>query len=187
MLPFIKSWVNAESRKTVVPQVMAPVAPVKVSQPTQTAHQSVGKVTNSMSLVSAIRSEWVKFKAVALKIETAVVNDAPKIQGVVDTAAKIVEAGDPAIAPLVSAADTFEEQLAAEFLAALKAGTALVNSTDGATSVTFSAQTAAAGKAIVSTIENAPAIIAAAKAAATPVPPPIASSVASSLSSGTSA
>lgn len=113
-----------------------------------------------MSLKSAFTTSWKSFKNFVVKADIFVTANAPKIQAAVKTGEQIAVAVDPALAPIVTIFDSFEEALAGEVFAAVHTGAALVSSTDGATTVTLSAELSGLVKHLADTLSGHPEVVA---------------------------
>lgn len=71
-----------------------------------------------MTLSSAFQSVWKVFKAISLKVETTLTDDAPAIQTAVNDISTVVKVAAPTLAPEVSSADALEEVVMGKVMAA---------------------------------------------------------------------
>ena len=114
-----------------------------------------------MSLKTAFTTAWKDFKSTLTRVNTFLIADAPKIQGDIQVGIGVASALDPALAPALTAGDEIEESAIGELLSIFSSGSAVVNATTGAAAVTLSSGLATSLTALVGTLENHPAVIAA--------------------------
>jgi hypothetical protein len=114
-----------------------------------------------MKIISAFSTAWKSFKGFVTKTDAYLVADAPKIQSAVQVGEKVVDAIDPAAAPLVTVFDSFEEAIVAEITAAFHTGNAVVNATSGAAVVTLSPELTALATNLTNILKGHPAVVAA--------------------------
>ena len=114
-----------------------------------------------VNLGKEFTTAWKSFKGFVAKTDVWLGANAPKIQQGVVIAEKVVVAVDPALAPVVTIFDGFEEALAGEVAALFHTGAALTNATTGETTVTLSAELSAIVKHLADTLSGHPAVVAA--------------------------
>lgn len=113
---------------------------------------------------SAFTTAWKSFKHLIAKTDSFLAANGPKIQAGVAEASQIAVALDPALAPIVTVFDGFEEALMGEVTAAVHTGTALTDASTGATTIVLSGELSGIIKQIANTISGHPAVVAAAAA-----------------------
>lgn len=116
-----------------------------------------------MKLKAAFTTAWQSFKGFVGKADAWITSNAPKVQSAIVLGEKVAVAVDPALAPVVTIFDTFEEALVAEITSAFHTGAALTNATDGTTVVTLSAELSGIVKHLANTLAGHPAVVAASK------------------------
>ena len=112
-----------------------------------------------MNIKTAFSNAWRSFKGFIGKTDAFLVKNGPTIQKDVQIASAVIIAAVPAVAPIVTFADTFEEALMGEITAAFHTGQALTNA-DGTTAVTLTAELSAIIHHLANTLKGHPDVVA---------------------------
>ena len=122
------------------------------------------------NLTKAFTTAWQSIKGFVHKTDAYLTANTPKIQQGIVIAEKVAVAVDPALAPVVTIFDTFEEALIGEVTAAFHTGAALTDATTGAATITLSGQLSGIIKHLADTLAGHPAVVAASVPAAPSAP-----------------
>jgi hypothetical protein len=112
-------------------------------------------------IANAFKTAWQDLKKGLTAADNYLQANAVQIEAEIGTGAKIAENLLPAAKPIITAADTLEEAVMGELVAAVHSGAAVVNATDGTAAVTLSAGLTASLQALKDTLAGHPAVIAA--------------------------
>jgi hypothetical protein len=112
-------------------------------------------------LANAFKTAWTDLKKGLTAADNYLTNNAAAIESKVATGAAIAENLLPGAKQAITTADTLEEAVMGELVAAVHSGAAVVNSADGTAAVQLSAGLTSSLKALAGTLAGHPAVVAA--------------------------